>query len=162
MNTDKPNPFICDTLPGIPVYTCPASCGCNKLVRWTFDNGPLQRFHTYCEGNGNKVHYVNYVNGDNKTLHKAVMLFYKAIAGIVFTDHEALPASYILSYAEKICSDIGEASNGENIIKGMIKMNILKFSAELNGEHYYTHNLPKTIQANYHATNNFRTKGQRD
>jgi hypothetical protein len=79
------------------------------------------------------------------------------MAGIIFTDHEALPASYIISYAEKICNDVGEASNGYNILAGMIKMDILKLSAELNGEKFYTHNLPKTIQVNFHAANHHRT-----
>ena len=89
---------------------------------------------------------------------KMTRLYLKMMAGIIFTDKEALPEYYIISYAEKICNDVGEASNGYNIIAGMIKMDILKLSTELNGEQYYTHNLPKTIQANFHAANDFRTK----
>ena len=89
---------------------------------------------------------------------KLTRLYLKMMAGIIFTDHEALPASYIISYAEKICNDVGEASNGYNIIAGMIKLDILKLSAELNGEKFYTHTVPKTIQANFHAANDFRTK----
>jgi hypothetical protein len=88
---------------------------------------------------------------------KMTRLYLKMMAGIIFTDKEALPEDYIIAYAEKICGDVGEASNGYNIIAGMIKMDILKISAELNGEKFYTHTLPKTIQANFHAANHYRT-----
>lgn len=93
---------------------------------------------------------------------KLTRLFLKIIAGIVFTDLEALPASYIKIYAEKICRDVGETGSGENIFNGMIKLNILTFSAEYNGEPYYTHNIPKTIQVNHYVTNDHRTKRSRD
>jgi hypothetical protein len=93
---------------------------------------------------------------------KLTRLFLKIIAGIVFTDLEALPDGYIIMYAEKICNDIGEASDGNKILSGMVHYGIITKRSELNGQSYYTHNLPKTIQANHHVTNNFRTKGQRD
>ena len=88
---------------------------------------------------------------------KMTRLYLKMMAGIIFTDKEALPQDYIIAYAEKICDDIGEASNGYNILKMMVKMEIIKVSATLHGDNFYTHNLPKTIQVNFHAANHYRT-----
>ena len=88
---------------------------------------------------------------------KMTRLYLKMMAGIIFTEKEALPQDYIIAYAEKICDDIGEASNGYNILKMMVKMDIIKVSATLHGDNFYTHNLPKTIQVNFHAANHYRT-----
>jgi hypothetical protein len=88
---------------------------------------------------------------------KMTRLYLKMIAGIIYTDKEALPEYYIIAYAEKICNDVGEATNGYNILTGMIKMDILKISDTLHGDNFYTHTLPKTIQVNYHAANHYRT-----
>ena len=89
--------------------------------------------------------------------NKMTRLYLKMMAGIIFTEKEALPESYIIAYAEKICDDIGEASNGYNILKMMKKMDIIKWSGTSRGENFYIHTLPKTIQANFHAANNYRT-----
>lgn len=88
---------------------------------------------------------------------KITRLYLKMMAGIIFTEKEALPQDYIIAYAEKICDDIGEASNGYNILKMMVKMDIIKVSATLHGDNFYTHTLPKTIQVNFHAANHYRT-----
>ena len=88
---------------------------------------------------------------------KMTRLYLKMMAGIIFTEKEALPEDYIIAYAEKICDDIGEASNGYNILKMMKKMDIIKWSGTSRGENFYIHTLPKTIQANFHAANNYRT-----
>ena len=88
---------------------------------------------------------------------KITRLYLKMMAGIIFTEKEALPQDYIIAYAEKICDDIGESSNGYNILKMMVKMDIIKVSATLHGDNFYTHTLPKTIQVNFHAANHYRT-----
>ena len=88
---------------------------------------------------------------------KITRLYLKMMAGIIFTEKEALPQDYIIAYAEKICNDVGEASNGYNILKMMVKLDIIKVSATLHGDNFYTHTLPKTIQVNFHAANNYRT-----
>lgn len=88
---------------------------------------------------------------------KMTRLYLKMMAGIIFTEKEALPEDYIIAYAEKICNDVGEASNGYNILKMMVKLDIIKVMTTLHGINFYMHTLPKTIQANFHAANNYRT-----
>lgn len=44
-------------LPDRDEYKCPASCGCNKLQAYKW-NDLRNQWQTYCADNGNKVHYV--------------------------------------------------------------------------------------------------------
>ena len=144
---DKPEFIYCNTLPGIAKYKCPDACGCNKLVKWTFDNGPLQRFHTYCEGNGNNVHYVEY------THKKALKLTCKMLIGLIYTDIEARPKNEIVSYALHIINTLGEHFNAEAAVEYMIRNKWLILRQEVNGVSYYTHNLPKTLSHRHERPN---------
>lgn len=151
---DKPALINCDTLPGIAEYKCPESCGCNILVKWTFDNGTLQRYHTYCKGNGNKVHFVPYVKNPPETPtddQYRVMknLFMRLLLGIVYTDQEARPKDEIIIYIDKITEDVGAPFHADRIFTKMVEDNLLIFVQEIQGMGYYAHNLPKTLSLDY-------------
>jgi Fe2+ or Zn2+ uptake regulation protein len=80
---------------------------------------------------------------------KVEKLYLKILAGVIFTDHEALPQYFIISYIESSCKHVGEIVNGYNVLKSMERHGIVKPSGVHSEESYYTHNLPRTIQANF-------------
>jgi Fe2+ or Zn2+ uptake regulation protein len=80
---------------------------------------------------------------------KIEKLYLKILAGVIFTDHEALPQYFIISYIEASCKHVGEIVKGYNVLKSMEKHGIIKPSNAHGEETYYTHNLPRTLQANF-------------
>jgi methionine-rich copper-binding protein CopC len=80
---------------------------------------------------------------------KMTRLYLKMMAGIIFTDQEALAHYYIVQYIEHIYKCIGEAVKGEKVLAGMVKEGILKVTQTHNETNYYIHTLPRTIQVNF-------------
>jgi len=84
-----------------------------------------------------------------KRSEKVEKLYLKILAGVIFTDHEALPQYFIINYIEASCKHVGEIVNGYNVLKSMERHGIVKHSGVNSEETFYTHNLPRTIQANF-------------
>jgi hypothetical protein len=80
---------------------------------------------------------------------KTQQLYLKILAGVIFTDKEALAADYIVRYIEYSCKAVGEIVNGSNTLLAMVKNGIIKPGGTYDEVIYYTHNLPRTIQANF-------------
>jgi hypothetical protein len=82
--------------------------------------------------------------------NKPTRLFYKLLAGFIFTDIEYKSKEELEMYSEFICNTIGEVVDSKRLISNMVSHNVITLvHTDKHGMNWYSHNLPKTLAHDY-------------